>query len=203
MFFEERIVLMGGSAGGHLALLAAYTPGHPALPPPQASADTSVRGVVAYYPPTDFLAIRLSDEMSERQSLADRLADGMLRRLFMLHAPEVDTGDDRDRMELRDLPAAILGGQADEIADTYRLLSPISHVGPDCPPTLLLQGSDDVFGLAPMVRQLHQSLREAGAPSILVEFPHTEHAFDLLLPRISPVAQAATYDVERFLALLA
>jgi acetyl esterase/lipase len=200
----KRIVLMGGSAGGHLVLLTAYTPGHPAFPPPLASADTSVRGVIAFYPPTDFLAMQLPAETIKHQSpaLADRVADGILRRLFMLHDPDLDPGDGRDRMEFRDLLPAILGGQADEIPETYRLLSPIGHVSPDCPPTLLLQGSDDVFGLAPTVRQLHQSLQEAGAPSILVEFPHTEHAFDLLLPRISPVAQAAIYDVERFLALL-
>ena len=54
----ERIVLMGASAGGHLALLAAYTPNHPAfrLFPPD-TGDTSVRGVVAYYPLVDFLTL--------------------------------------------------------------------------------------------------------------------------------------------------
>lgn len=38
----QRIVLMGRSAGGHLALLAAYR-----------SKQRAIRGVVAYYPPTD------------------------------------------------------------------------------------------------------------------------------------------------------
>ncbi len=52
------------------------------------------------------------------------------------------------------------------------------------------------------VRRLHQLLRTAGVPSVLVEFPNSDHAFDLVLPRISPAAQAATYDVERFLALM-
>jgi len=40
----ERIVLMGRSAGGHLALVAGYD-----------RPDPSVRGVVAYYPPTDMV----------------------------------------------------------------------------------------------------------------------------------------------------
>jgi hypothetical protein len=35
-----------------------------------------------------------------------------------------------------------------------------------------------------------------------VEFPRTDHAFDLVLPQVSPAAQAAVYDVERFLALM-
>jgi acetyl esterase/lipase len=40
----SRIVLMGRSAGGHLALLAGYD-----------APDPSLRGVVAYYPPTDMV----------------------------------------------------------------------------------------------------------------------------------------------------
>jgi acetyl esterase/lipase len=50
----ERVVLMGGSAGAHLALLAAYTPNPPAFQPTSDSGDTSVRGVVASYPPSIF-----------------------------------------------------------------------------------------------------------------------------------------------------
>jgi hypothetical protein len=32
--------------------------------------------------------------------------------------------------------------------------------------------------------------------------PQAEHGFDLLLPRYAPAAQAALYDLKRFLALL-
>ena len=96
----------------------------------------------------------------------------------------------------------LVGCTPEESPETYELLSPAGHVGSHCPPTLLLQGSDDVFQLAPAVRRLQQALRGAGVPSVLVEFPHSEHAFDLILPQISPAAQAATYDVERFLALM-
>jgi acetyl esterase/lipase len=53
----ERIVLMGSSAGGHLALLTAYTPGHLAFQPRNISGDERVHGVVAFYPPTDFLEL--------------------------------------------------------------------------------------------------------------------------------------------------
>ena len=51
-----RVALMGRSAGGHLALLAAYTRG-PAAPTPGCEApgtrDTGVAAVAAFYPPTD------------------------------------------------------------------------------------------------------------------------------------------------------
>ncbi len=50
---------------------------------------------------------------------------------------------------------------------------------------------------------LTSSLRLAGVPVVSVVLPHTEHGFDLMLPAYSPPAQAALYDVERFLVLMA
>ncbi len=51
----QRIALLGRSAGGHLALLAAYTPNDPQLPPSCAAPDTTVQAVVSFYGPTDLL----------------------------------------------------------------------------------------------------------------------------------------------------
>jgi acetyl esterase/lipase len=51
----DRIALLGRSAGGHLALLAAYTPGHESLPPSCPSSDTSVRAVISLYGPADLV----------------------------------------------------------------------------------------------------------------------------------------------------
>lgn len=130
-------------------------------------------------------------------SSLEKAGESLLDRLFRL-----SHGDLASKIEFRESMAAMLGGDADQIPEAFQLLSPSSHVGAHCPPTLLLQGSDDVFQLAPAVRRFHQDLRRAGVPTVLVEFPHTDHAFDLLLPSISPVAQASTYAVERFLALL-
>jgi acetyl esterase/lipase len=194
----DRIVLMGGSAGAHLALLAAYAPGHPAFRPAGAAGDTSVRGVVAFYPPVDLLAQQdeAGDSPPSSPGLADRITQAMLKRLFRVQ----DEGGRKEQSF--DLFTEMLGGTAAEIPGTFRLLSPIYHVGAHCPPTLLLQGSDDLFGLAPAVRRLQECLRAAGVPSALLEFPHTEHGFDLLLPHISPTARAATRAVEQFLARL-
>ena len=199
-----RIVLMGGSAGAHLALLAAFTAEHPSLPPLTEGGDASVRGVVAFYPPTDLLTLQASaggqssgpDNASSLGSL-DRVSETLLALIFNLHGDDLD-GD----LSFRDFFPAIVGGTPDEIPETYQILSPMHHVGAHCPPTLLLHGTDDIFDLTPGVRRLHQKLLDAGATSLLVEFPHAEHAFDLVLPQVSPVAQAAAYDVERFLALL-
>ena len=55
----ERIVLGGGSSGGHLALLVGYTPGHPKLTSDDLNdVDTSVRAVFAHYGATDMRAVR-------------------------------------------------------------------------------------------------------------------------------------------------
>jgi acetyl esterase/lipase len=200
----ERVVLMGGSAGGHLALLAAYTAGHPALPSLSGRGDASVRGVIAFYPPVCFPElqelrhdINLRREDGLRASLNERVTNALLGRLLA-----TQDGDSECESTYRDFLPALLGGDPGEESGPYEVLSPIFHVGAHCPPALLLQGTDDIFVLAPAVRRTHRKLLQACAGSILVEFPYTEHAFDLVLPRVSPVAQAATYDVERFLALL-
>ena len=200
----DRIVLMGGSAGAHLALLAAYTSEHPSLPPLSGPGDASVRGVVAFYPPADLLSLQGSADGQELEpdgtgvsGALDPVSEAILGLIFNLH------GDDLDReLPFQEFFPAIVGGTLEEVPEAYRLLSPMHHVGAHCPPTLLLHGTDDIFGLTPDVRRLHQKLLDAGATSILVEFPHADHAFDLVLPQVSPVAQAAAYDAERFLALL-
>jgi acetyl esterase/lipase len=54
----ERIVLCGASAGGQIALLAAYSPNDPELTPPDLqNQDTPVHGVVSYYGPADMRPI--------------------------------------------------------------------------------------------------------------------------------------------------
>jgi acetyl esterase/lipase len=82
------------------------------------------------------------------------------------------------------------------------MASPISHVHSGCPPTLLIQGDSDWVTPVDAARELYRRLGEAGVPSVNIVLPHTSHGFDLLLPRLSPTAQAALYEVDRFLALM-
>jgi acetyl esterase/lipase len=51
----DRVTLLGRSAGGHLALLAAYAPDDPALPPSCEAGDTRVASVISLYGPTDLV----------------------------------------------------------------------------------------------------------------------------------------------------
>jgi acetyl esterase/lipase len=200
----ERIVLVGGSAGGHLALLAAYTPSHPELQPADVDADTSVRAVVSYYGLPDLRASydyfqANSPHLPTGETWLGRLwvdgVEALFRRLRILPP-------DGELVGLTDMLPSLCGGTPDEVPEMYDLGSPTNHVGSHCPPTLLLQGAHDMGGMVPDVRRLHRALREAGATSVYVEFPDTDHAFDLIFPKWAPAAQAATYDTERFLALM-
>jgi acetyl esterase/lipase len=67
----DRIIVSGGSAGGHLAVMAALTINDPEYQPGFESTDTSVLACVPLYPPTDLLAIfdfgsRWTRRMTER-----------------------------------------------------------------------------------------------------------------------------------------
>ena len=56
-----RVVVMGGSSGAHIALLAAYAPEHPRLIPDELKGvDTSVMAVVSYYGIPEMLASDLA-----------------------------------------------------------------------------------------------------------------------------------------------
>jgi acetyl esterase/lipase len=190
----DRIILCGGSAGGHLALLSAYTPNHPRLDPPDIQGDTSVRAVISYYGPTDLRA--QFDRFAELPGLTggtrlERAVMGILAARFGFAVIPVH----------RLLPG-LLGGTPVQVPELYDLGSPIRHVGGHCPPTLLLQGMHDFSGAAPQARELHGALRRSGCACFLLELPDTEHGFDLYRPHCSPAARAATAVTDQFLEAL-
>jgi acetyl esterase/lipase len=103
------------------------------------------------------------------------------------------------------LVPSFVGGTPEEVPELYRLGSPVEHVGPHCPPTLLLQGVHDYSGILPDVRRLYRVLQQAGVTAVYIEYSDTDHAFELVTlgaAAWSPAARAAAYDTERFLALM-
>lgn len=215
-----RIVLAGGSAGAHLALLAAYANGHPRLVPPDLrGSDLSVCGVISYYGIVDLTAAyRSMETFFANAPRAGEISGRLVNRLLAGRAAAIAAwfrGVDPSTMRqyLRDNHALLslglksaweqlLGGTPDEIPEVYELVSPVTHAGPACPPTLFFQGAHDYLLPLKPARKLHLKLRQAGVKSIYVELPQTEHTFDLFLPDYSPPAQAALYCVDRFLGLL-
>jgi acetyl esterase/lipase len=73
-------------------------------------------------------------------------------------------------------------------------------VNSECPPTLLIQGEHDVMAPVESTRTLYARLLKQKVPVIMHILPQTDHAFDLILPKISASAHNAIYDIERFLA---
>lgn len=188
----ERVVLGGASAGGHLALLAAYTPAHPRLTPPELQGrDLAVRAVVSYYGPTDLRACY------------EHLDQERLIGLAEVEIGQPGAAEMKKSMADAGRLDVLLGGHLHQVPEVYELASPVAHVQPGCPPTLLIQGEPDVIAPVAATRALYRKLVECGVPAINIVYPLTNHAFDLLLPQVSPSAQAALYDVERFLALMA
>lgn len=211
----ERIVLMGVSGGAHLALLAAYAPHHPAFRALQPEADISVRGVVGISAITDLSAYFVEYGLANpKQPEYSSQITGDLRPHHF-----DKTWLDRFLTRQRIFPAYrhanmpggalllvyLMGGTLLEKAEAYRLGSPVTHVGAHCPPTLLLHGEDDIIINPSQARRLHEALKDAGVRSVYIELPGAVHAFDQYFGvsrRIAPAAQSATYDLERFLALL-
>jgi acetyl esterase/lipase len=187
----ERIVLGGDSAGGHLALLAAYAPDHPRLTPPDLEGrDLSVRAVVSLYGPTDL-----------------RACYNHLAQTRLIGLPKEEIGQPgAATMEKKFWDAGrldtLLGGHLHEVPEMYALASPVTHADAGSPPTLQIQGTPDVITPVAATRELHDRLVENGVLAVNITYPMTNHAFDLILPQVSPAAQSAMYYLERFLALM-
>jgi acetyl esterase/lipase len=202
--------LIGASGGGHVALLAAYGSDHHRLTPEELrGVDTSVLAVVSYYGVPDLRAYgehttaRLADVPEQPPATTGRSQPGalgdFLTRLLLgrsLTAEQSPPTPPHRRM-MRDL----VGGQPDDVPEMYDLASPIHQVSAASPPTLLFHGEHDSVVPVASARRLSHALAAAGVPVVYVEFPRTEHAFDVLYPPLlGPAAQAALHDLERFLA---
>jgi acetyl esterase/lipase len=201
----DRVVVAGGSAGGHLALLAAYTHDDPTLTPAElASSDPAVCGVVSLYGQADLAAHyhhtgqHKTCRPDDPQPDWDAPPPPWMRRLF---------GPATGRLKLHLAPAGrcdwLVGGTPSELPDRYAQLSPLHRVHPGCPPTLLVHGEHDEMAPVAAMQRLHRRLEQVGVPVTGVYLPHTDHAFDLLATTWSPPARTAIHVLERFLAALA
>jgi acetyl esterase/lipase len=203
----DTIVVGGGSAGAHLALLAGYTANNPQFTPKELEGkDISVCGVVSLYGPTDLKAMYYHTN----QQLTTRPAPGRPKKAVPVKLPEwliKKMGNAYYRFNFdKDFAnagvfAVLLGGHPDECPEQYALYSPVTHVHTHCPATILIQGEHDLMAPVKSTRILYKRLVEKKVPAVMHILPQTDHAFDLILPKISPSAHSAIYDVERFLAL--
>ncbi|HJS54377.1 MAG TPA: alpha/beta hydrolase [Chitinophagaceae bacterium] len=204
----NRIVVGGASAGGFLALMAAYTMNDPTFSPAELRGyDINCWAVIAEYPATDLEALYYHTN----QHLTTRSQPGKPKKRVPTEMPawmKKRIGKDYHRLgfdkgfENVGTIAPLMGGHPDECPERYKLFSPVTHVNSDCPPTLLIQGEHDIMAPVRSTRLLYDRLVKEKIPAILHILPQTDHAFDLFMPTIAPSAHNAFYDIERFMALM-
>lgn len=147
----ERVVLMGSSSGGHLALLAAYTSADQ-LPPSCQAEDMSVSAVISFSAPTD---LQWQYELD-----------------FPWWYPEALTST--ESLEV------FTGGTPATAPEAYRLGSPIGHVRNGLPPTLLVHGGRDQLVFSDDADRLAARLAQAGTPHQILRLPFANHLFDFI-----------------------
>lgn len=200
----EHVVLMGGSAGAHLALLTAYTANDPQFQPDDVKIDTSVCAVVSYYGTADLRAgfahipAFFGSPDGPKGSLAKQMWDDIEE---FLREERILPPYGKYTHPYKFYPG-LLGGTINEVPEMYRIASPIVHVKSSSPPTMLIQADNDVFFSPDQDASLYEVLCQAGVTAVHLVYENTDHGFDLVSPRLSPPARSVTYDVERFLAMM-
>lgn len=158
----DRLGITGGSAGGHLSLMqgTAGKDGDPNAKDPVDRASSRVKAVACFFPPTDFLDYGKEGE--------DAIGRGTLAAYA---AP----------FEFREFDAAkkkfVTVTDEEKIREAGRKISPISHVSPDDPPTLIIHGDADTLVPIQQAELIVEKLSKAGVEAKLVTKPGAAHGW--------------------------
>ncbi len=145
----DHIGVIGGSAGGHLALMVAYTPGLADVTPqaPYPGIPDTVQACVDLYGPSDLL--------TRQQTDTDGTPNGKLRE------------------------AGLFADKRGENEAKWKLASPVYHVSRSSPPTLILHGTADTTVDRDQSRELAAKLEEKGVEHSFILLEGIGHTFDL------------------------
>lgn len=166
---ERNVGVLGGSAGGHLALLVAYTTGVPELSPeaPYPGISDAVKVCVDLYGITD-LATRQATE-------TDGTPNGKLRG------------------------AGLFPDKRGENEAKWQFASPVNHISKTSPPTLIVHGTADTTVDREQSVQLAKKLAEAGVEHELKLIPGIGHTFDFEQWQRKPLPEDLRPLVVKFL----
>jgi acetyl esterase/lipase len=161
----NRIVVVGHSAGGYLALMAGFV----LTPPPLALVSFygygDISGGWCMQPDAYYSRQSTVSEQAARAAISGAViaeAASRVRWPFYLYCRQQGCW-------LRE----VLGVQAD--AGPF---CPIRHVSESFPPTLLLHGNRDTDVPYEQSVQMAEALRSKGVPYELITLPNQDHAFD-------------------------
>ncbi|MCU0756841.1 MAG: alpha/beta hydrolase [Xanthomonadales bacterium] len=185
----SRIGVWGQSAGAHLALTLALSPGDASLEGTvggNPGLSSAVRAVVAYFPPTDLLQLGPDFALppTSRPDLVN-LVDGPGQphaRLIAFGGPGEGIGPIRNNIANPAAPWPTL------VART-RSASPLTWVDATDVPVYLLHGSADTVVPVAQSRRLRDALVGAGVSLVYVEVPGLGH-----VPPSDPAQDQAARD---------
>ena len=103
-----------------------------------------------------------------------------------------------DPANVRGILEAFIGGTPDQKPEHYRHASPITWVSKAAAPTLSIYGARDHIVEARFGRMLDAAMKNAGATSVLLELPWSEHGFDAVPNGMG--GKVALNYTERFIA---
>lgn len=142
----KKINVMGQSAGGNLAMLAAYSMGDEQLPPSTSVSPVPINSVINIYGPSD---------MTE----------------FYKNKRSPDYAEDVLKKYIKGTPA--------QFPDRYKILSPISYINENTPPTISFYGTSDRVVPDEQGEILDRKLRENSVSHEFYLLPGADHVFDV------------------------
>ena len=158
----RKVVVMGGSAGAHIGLLASLVANN-------AAKDKVVKGVVARYGAIGNLTAAYAEH-------ASRVPRGLGELLSTLQP-----GGSSTRVRGWDEKAALehIAGGGKSLEAELEYLSPTTHVGPWAPPTVVLHSTQDEFYSSRHVADFTSAMHQAKRPLLTIEPRLHSHGCDI------------------------
>ena len=149
----EHVGVVGGSAGGHLSALVATAGGKDAFPKIGGNDDQSdqVQCVIDIFGPTNFATVM---EQAEN--------DKNVKNIFAFNTPS-------------DPYSSLIGVGLNQDKAKTDAVSPVTYVGEDNPPTLILHGTHDTLVPYAQSEEMAAALKAKGVPVWLQTLPGSGH----------------------------